>query len=206
MQPKIVKLPHLRVSHVNDMSSVQTPVPAAPRAPEAEPDDWSTVFVPAREMPHTGRSKTAHDEVQALANLWGGPTGEAVEVPNETVLEELWMADVTAVNQDVDVTYNSGIEFDSDPDYFIPRSAYEASSRFRVDRPSSRPVQRPRADDGTLASIRERARGIIPTPASHQEVSSVAPPREATERPKTPMERAAEYASRPSAYKRLRDV
>lgn len=175
MQPKIVKLPHLKVTHVNLPGAPPAP---APRKPPAE-DDWSAVYVPA----HEPSPPTTASEVQQLSALWSDNQGDASGPDLDADLSSLWMSGLEASEA---AASEFDFEFSTDIDPYDGPRPQTASARFRVDRP-------PRQESPRAEVPRPERRLLAQQPA----------PEPPPARAKTPMERAAEYTSRPSAYKRL---
>lgn len=181
MSPKIVKLPHLRVSHVNAPEPAERPVPREPLIVHP-PTLLSVVY---HQLTSRTASTAPRDEADALSGLWSNDT-------ESSTLDGLWGSEVpshgvSSEYNDFDVQFS---QTDDLPEYERPSSARGA--RFRVDR------YEPRAS--LVSQVREALR---PPPERPRPEATPKPKAEPWPvRPKTPMERAAEYTQGAASYRK----
>jgi hypothetical protein len=181
MPPKIVKLPYLRVSHVNTPEAPERPAPREPLI--VHPPTLLSLV-------HQMRTASTMDEEDTLSGLWANDT-------EASALDGLWDPDEAAPEAPED---GFDIQF-SQPDdtgsgYEGPNSRARRGARFRVDR------YEPRAS--LVSRVREAMRPPPPErPVTPRPVSAPKPKAEPWPvRPKTPMERAAEYTNSTTSYRK----
>lgn len=192
--PKSLKLPHLRTGNVN--VPWERPAAAPERAVAVE-EDWSGVYAPTEEE----RAFTASPrEIATLASLWGSEPAAEVQLATGPDLEAIWRSEI-ATETGTSTVVEEDFGLSSDVVYGEPRTA--SVRRTYPDSTSIRAVREAARSATGMAREARRAFAEASRPIVLREARPVSTPPAPTSPKKTPMQRAAEITSQPTAYDRL---